>query len=171
MRYLLLLFISLPILEMWLLIEVGARVGAISTIALVFLTALIGLALLRKEGSKTLLRVNQQIEQGQLPAKEILEGVMLAVAGALLLTPGFITDAIGFACLIPLSRHLIVAAMMRQGLVMAKFGNTASFDQQSPYSGFTKQSFRANTVHSFDAHEVRQAKEDDVIEGDFKRED
>ena len=91
MRLFLLLFITIPIIEMWVLIEVGSEIGALNTIFLVFLTAAIGLALLRQQGMNTLLRVNQQMEQGQLPAGDILEGVMLAVGGALLLTPGFIT--------------------------------------------------------------------------------
>ena len=99
MRLLLLLFVIIPIIELWILIEVGSKLGVLTTILLVFLTGIIGVMLLRQQGMSTLLRVNQQMEQGQLPVKEILEGVMLAVGGALLLTPGFITDTIGFTCL------------------------------------------------------------------------
>jgi UPF0716 protein FxsA len=119
MRYLFLLFISIPIVEMWVLIEVGSEIGAFSTIALVFLTATLGLALLRQQGLATLFEVSKKIEHGQLPAAEILAGLLLAIGGALLLTPGFITDAIGFACLLPPSRKLIIAFMMRRGVLMA----------------------------------------------------
>ena len=85
MRFLLPLFIIIPIAEMWLLIKVGTKIGALPTVALVFLTAAIGLALLRQQGLDTLLRVNRRMEEGQIPAKEIFEGLLLAIGGALLL--------------------------------------------------------------------------------------
>ncbi|ARN72861.1 FxsA family protein [Oceanicoccus sagamiensis] len=160
MRFFLLLFITIPIVEMWVLIEVGSEIGALSTIFLVFLTAAIGLALLRQQGVNTLLRVNQRMEQGQLPAGEILEGVMLAVGGALLLTPGFITDAIGFACLLPFSRQLLVALLLRQGVVMASYGRNANFDA----------SFRSSeTLRASRARPGEQS--GSVIEGEYERED
>lgn len=108
MRFLLLVFIIVPIVEMWLLIQVGGFIGALPTIAAVLLTAMIGLAMLRRQGLSTLLRVNQRMESGELPAQEMLEGIVLAVSGALLLTPGFFTDAIGFAGLTPVLRRWMV---------------------------------------------------------------
>ena len=108
----LLLFILIPILEMWLLIQVGSHIGALATIGLVLLTAMIGLALLRQQGFATLLRANQKMEAGQLPAQEIVDGLFLAVGGALLLTPGFFTDAIGFICLIPGLRKLLLGRLV-----------------------------------------------------------
>ncbi|MCP3906715.1 MAG: FxsA family protein [Oceanicoccus sp.] len=160
MRLFLLLFITIPIIEMWVLIEVGSEIGALNTIFLVFLTAAIGLALLRQQGMNTLLRVNQQMEQGQLPAGDILEGVMLAVGGALLLTPGFITDAIGFACLLPFSRKLLVALLLRQGMVMASYGRNANF----------KSSFRSS--ESLGASKTRPGEQSgSVIEGEYKRDE
>src|SRR5690606_19661020 len=104
-NYLFLLFVLTPIVEMWVLIKVGGVIGALPTIGLVLLTAVIGLALLRMQGFATLLRARQKMEEGQLPAKELVEGIFLAVGGALLLTPGFVTDALGFACLLPGTRH------------------------------------------------------------------
>ena len=111
MRALFLLFIIMPILEMWLLIEVGGVIGAVPTIGLVFLTAAIGFALLRKQGFETLSRGNWKMQQGQLPAQEMAEGLMLAVSGALLLTPGFVTDAIGFAGLTPMFRQWVFSKL------------------------------------------------------------
>ncbi len=93
---------------MWVLIQVGGLIGALPTIGLVFLTAIIGLALLKQQGISTLFRAQQKMASGQVPAKELVEGIFLAVGGALLLTPGFVTDAIGFACLIPGVRHLLI---------------------------------------------------------------
>ncbi len=112
MRFLLLIFIIVPIVEMWLLIQVGGFIGAVPTIAAVLLTAMIGLAMLRRQGLSTLLRVNQRMESGELPAQEMLEGIVLAVSGALLLTPGFFTDAIGFAGLTPVLRQWLVRRLV-----------------------------------------------------------
>jgi UPF0716 protein FxsA len=84
------------------------------TIFLVVFTAVLGAWLLRIQGFSTLRRIQQTVNQGGLPAVELLEGAVLLVAGALLLTPGFFTDAIGFACLVPaLRRALIMVAMRR----------------------------------------------------------
>jgi UPF0716 protein FxsA len=172
MRFLLLMFIAVPIAEMWLLIEIGSRLGGLATIALVFLTAAIGLAMLRNQGMSTLMRVNEQMEQGRLPAEEILGGVLLAIGGALLLTPGFITDALGFACLLPASRKLILVTLLRQGVVMASYGGGATFDhsgteyrqQASPTAGDSVLG-TAKKRHS------EQQKPVDVIEGDFRRDE
>ena len=113
MRLVLALFIILPIVEMWILIEVGQWIGAPLTIAAVLATALAGAALLRREGSSTLARANERLGRGELPANEMLEGIALAIGGALLLTPGFVTDAVGFACLLPFTRRPVVAWLLR----------------------------------------------------------
>lgn len=113
MRIFTLLFIVIPILEMWLLIKVGSLIGALPTIGLVFLTAVIGLALLRQQGFNTLVRAQTRMQQGEIPASEMIEGIFLAVGGALLLTPGFFTDTIGFCCLIPGVRHVILTWAMK----------------------------------------------------------
>jgi UPF0716 protein FxsA len=103
----LLVFFLTPIVEMYLLIEVGGYIGAVPTIGLVMITAVIGVALLRIQGLATLTRGVSRLNRGELPAREMVEGLLLAVAGALLLTPGFITDAVGFVLLAPPSRQLI----------------------------------------------------------------
>lgn len=112
MRFLFLFFIAVPLIEMFLLFEVSDQIGGLPTIALVVLTAVIGVQVLKRQGLSTLLRANQRIEAGELPAQEIVEGMMLAGAGALLLTPGFITDTLGFILITgplrrPLARKLI----------------------------------------------------------------
>ncbi|MDH3715523.1 MAG: FxsA family protein [Gammaproteobacteria bacterium] len=105
---LLILFIGVPLAEIYLLITVGGWIGAGWTVFLVLLTAVIGTFLLRQQGLSTLFRARQTMDSGGVPALELLEGLVLAVGGALLLTPGFITDAVGFACLLPLTRQLMV---------------------------------------------------------------
>ena len=111
-RLLLVLLLLVPIAEIYVLIEVGAVIGAVATIGLVVLTAVVGAALMRAQGLSTLLRARAAMGKGEVPALELLEGAVILIAGALLLTPGFITDAIGFACLAPsIRRRLILAAI------------------------------------------------------------
>ena len=112
MRLLLLLFIGMPVLEMYLLIKVGGVIGALPTIGLVVLTAMVGLALLRRQGMSTLFHAQQKLDSGELPLQEVVEGIFLAVGGALLLTPGFVTDFVGFCCLIPGLRHRILSQII-----------------------------------------------------------
>jgi UPF0716 protein FxsA len=104
----LLLFMLIPIVEMWILIEVGGWIGALPTIGLVVLTATIGLSLLKQQGLSTLMRARLKMDEGAIPASELVSGVMIAVGGALLLTPGFVTDALGFALLIPQTRQWLL---------------------------------------------------------------
>jgi len=104
----LLLFLLIPIIEMWILIEVGGWIGALPTIGLVVLTATIGLSLLKQQGLSTLMRARLKMDEGAIPASELVSGVMIAVGGALLLTPGFVTDALGFALLIPQTRQWLL---------------------------------------------------------------
>lgn len=107
-----LVFFLTPILEMYLLIEVGGYIGTLPTIALVMLTAVIGVALLRIQGVETLTRGVGRLQRGEVPATEMAEGILLAVAGALLITPGFVTDAVGFTLLFPPSRAAIARRML-----------------------------------------------------------
>jgi UPF0716 protein FxsA len=105
---LLLLFLAIPVLEIYLLIKVGAVIGAFPTVFMVVFTAVLGAWLLRIQGFATLNRVRQTMAQGGIPAIEMLEGAVLLVAGALLLTPGFFTDTIGFLCLVPSFRRVMI---------------------------------------------------------------
>lgn len=100
-------FIGVPLLEIAVFIEVGDRLGLWNTLAVVILTAFIGTWLLRIQGLATLARVRGQINQGVLPTKELFDGLCLLFAGALLLTPGFVTDTIGFALFVPQIRALL----------------------------------------------------------------
>ena len=100
-------FLVVPLIEIYFLIKVGENIGAWSTIFLVILTAFIGVALLRQQGLSTLGRFQKSMMEGKVPAGEMLEGIFLLVGGASLLLPGFFTDAIGFLCLIPFTRQLL----------------------------------------------------------------
>ncbi|MDP5325635.1 MAG: FxsA family protein [Litorivicinaceae bacterium] len=110
----LLLFIAVPIVEMWILIQVGGEIGALPTIGLVVLTATIGLSLLKRQGLSTLMSARAKMDQGRIPAGELVSGVMLAVGGALLLTPGFVTDVVGFLLLIPATRRWVLRQIIER---------------------------------------------------------
>jgi len=107
-RWLLLIFFSVPLAEIYVLVQVGGVIGAVPTIAIVVFTAVIGAAIIRHQGMSTLARVRHDLEQGELPAEALLEAAVLLVAGALLLTPGFVTDTLGFACLVPALRRTLI---------------------------------------------------------------
>jgi UPF0716 protein FxsA len=108
----LLVFFVTPIVEMYLLIEVGGYIGTLPTVLLVMITAVIGVALLRIQGVQTLTRGMARLQGGELPAQEVVEGLLLAVAGALLLTPGFVTDSFGFVLLTPVLRSIVAQQVL-----------------------------------------------------------
>lgn len=127
----LLLFLGMPLLEVAAFVQIGGQIGALWTILLTVGTAILGAYLVRTQGIRTLLSVREQLSQGQLPAVTVVEGIILLVCGALLLTPGFISDTLGFLGLVPGVRHVVaqslvskvfVTRMQRQG----GFGGSAS---------------------------------------------
>ncbi len=148
------LFVAVPIIEIFLLIKVGSAIGALATIAIVILTAFIGTRMLKIQGLSTLNLARSKMASGQVPATEMAEGLALAVGGALLLTPGFVTDAIGFACLIPYTRRLLIKYAGRNVRVagVAGYHSTRASSARSP----------RNATHG---------RNEDVIEGEFERKD
>ncbi len=117
------LFLIIPLAEIWFLIRVGGVIGAGWTIFLVVFTAVVGAALVRVQGLSTLNRIQQSMQQGQMPAMAMFEGLALFLAGALLLTPGFFTDAIGFSLLIPPLRRLIIKSILMRSVVKMSAGS------------------------------------------------
>ena len=104
---LLLVFITVPLLEIVLFIEIGRRIGTLMTLLIVALTAILGAILAHREGLKAWWRIQDRLYQGAMPDDELLDGVLILIAGALLLTPGFLTDAIGFLLLYPGTRRSV----------------------------------------------------------------
>ena len=117
---LLVLLIAIPLAELWLLIQVGGWIGALPTIGLVVATAILGAFLLRQQGLSTLNRAQHSMQRGEPPALEMLEGLLLFFAAALLLTPGFFTDAIGFLLVLPPVRRHLVLALLARSVVIAR---------------------------------------------------
>ena len=110
------IFLIVPLTEVWLLVTVGGVVGVGWTIFLVVLTAVIGASLVRSQGISTLARSQEILARGDLPAVELLEGVALLIAGALLLTPGFFTDGVGFLLLVPPLRRRLIRSWVLKAL-------------------------------------------------------
>lgn len=107
LHYLIALFIGLPIVELMLLFELHGAVGFMPTLLLVLLTGIAGAALVRRQGIAILLEIQREMSIGNVPAPQIIDGVMILIAGALLITPGLITDVSGFLLLIPFVRGKI----------------------------------------------------------------
>jgi UPF0716 protein FxsA len=103
---LILLFTLVPIVELVILITIGTYIGALKTILIVILTGVLGATLARIQGLKTLYRIRDKLAMGILPTEDLLNGFLILAAGFLLLTPGLITDAVGFLALIPFTRRL-----------------------------------------------------------------
>lgn len=152
MKFLFLLFIIMPVAEITLLIKVGQQIGTLYVALLVVTTALLGSYMLRKQGLATLFRAQERMKSGQLPINEMLESMFLAVGGALLITPGFISDVFGFLCLIPVVRKGMVVFAVRHIKVFAM----ASM-QQSQFG------------HTYDSSSFHASSQDDSIEGEFQR--
>ena len=126
------LFIATPLIEIYLFIEIGSAIGALQTILLIVVTAVIGVALLRQQGLSTLQKVQTQMQHGEIPAVGMLEGMMLFFAGALLLTPGFFTDSIGFILLIPPLRKAIALWFLeRSGTIVKMHTQNSHNDSES----------------------------------------
>lgn len=153
MRILFLLFIVVPIVEIMVLIQASKVIGGWGTVGLILLTAMVGMALLRRQGLATLMRARQRMNEGAIPATEMIEGLFLAVGGALLLTPGFVTDAIGFCCLIPGIRKVLIGGVLARAVNIQSFQTT---QRSGPFSS---------------AQNDPAATKADVIDGEFRRED
>jgi UPF0716 protein FxsA len=123
---LVLLFVAVPILEIYVIIQVGQAIGALWTIALLVADSILGSMLMRAQGRAAWRRFNQAIAAGRVPAREVLDGVLVIFGGALLLTPGFVTDVFGLILLLPPTRALIRRVLVRRVVVrVARPGGAA----------------------------------------------
>ncbi|MDQ6950500.1 MAG: FxsA family protein [Mariprofundales bacterium] len=127
LRIIFFLFLIVPLIELYVLIRVGAGIGGLATIALCLLTAAIGGLLVRFQGMQILFNAQRQIAQGALPAEQGMHGIMIAAAGVLLFLPGFVTDSLGFLLLIPPIRQLVIRRLLGHQL--------AGRNRRSPESG------------------------------------
>ncbi|MBZ4679572.1 MAG: hypothetical protein JG763_2201 [Shewanella sp.] len=147
----LIIFVLIPVVELSVLIRVGEVLGSWNTVALVILTAVVGVSLVRSQGLSTLMSVQKKLAVGEAPGQEIVEGMMLAMAGILLLIPGFVTDLIGLILLTPITRA-----------PLARY-----FYQRMQLKVVTGAQFRAGANPFEPPHQRGQG--GDVFEGEFER--
>src|ERR671937_2160130 len=111
---LVLLFIAVPIVEIYVIIQVGQAIGALWTIALLVADSILGTMLMRAQGRAAWRRFNEAMGAGRVPAREVLDGVLVIFGGALLLTPGFVTDVFGLTFLLPPTRAVVRRLLVRR---------------------------------------------------------
>ncbi|MDP6432079.1 MAG: FxsA family protein [SAR324 cluster bacterium] len=107
-------FTTIPIIEIFLLIEIGSMFGVLTAVTLVILTGFLGAFLARMQGMQTLYRIQESLREGRMPSGELLDALLIVIAGLVLLTPGFLTDSAGFLLLIPATRNSIKYWLRRQ---------------------------------------------------------
>ncbi len=150
MPLLFLIFVAVPLIELIVIIKVGGIIGALPTVGLLVLSAIIGISLLKREGLNTLKKARQRQLAGQSPELEALESVIVALSGLLMILPGFITDIIGLCGLFPPVRHLLIERMKKRVHIRT--------------SGFTYEGERANGEKN-----PSESQKPHVIEGTFER--
>jgi UPF0716 protein FxsA len=117
-------FIVVPLIELWVIIQIGDAIGLVQTIVALITVSLLGAALVKREGLRAWRNFQEALRAGRAPAKEVVNGALILFAGALMLTPGFVTDAVGLACLLPPSRALIARVVRRRGRVAFGMGGS-----------------------------------------------
>lgn len=119
MAVLALLFIVVPLVELYVIIQVGQSIGALNVIGLLIVMSVVGGWLMKQQGLGVLRRVQDQLHDGQVPGREIVDGFLILFGGALMLTPGFLTDVLGIALLLPPFRAIVRAGLARRFRVIA----------------------------------------------------
>jgi UPF0716 protein FxsA len=160
-----LLFLLVPLIELYVLIEVGSEIGALPTILLTILTAIVGAALMRHQGVATLQKAQNSLAQGQVPATEMMEGMLIFLGGLFLLIPGLITDALGFLLLIPPIRHALANKIIAQR--QAEYARYKGQVYEAEWTEQTEDGIRH--VHVIQSGSPKA--EPDVIEGEVLDDD
>jgi len=163
-KLLFVLFVIVPIIEIFVLMQVGAVLGAWPTIAIVIATAWLGAKHVRQQGLATMQSVQNKMAVGDMPSEDIVTGLLLLIAGVLLVTPGFVTDFFGLSLLVPSVRKSLIASVQQHLATSTTQSGSVFFHHQQSHS--SHQSFEQNEAFS------KQSKSNsDVIEGEFERKD
>ena len=157
---LVLLFIVVPIVELYVIVQVAGGIGVLETIGLLIVVSVVGAWLVRREGLGVLRKVQTQLASGEMPTKQIVDGGLIMFAGALMLTPGFVTDAVGVLLLIPPTRIAVRTVLMRRfrGRVQT-FTPGAAGGFGSPFDG---PGFRGGQVYDVRSTEQVDLERDDT---------
>jgi len=156
MPILFIIFIIVPMIEIALFIQAGSWLGLAPTLLLIVSTAVIGITLIRQQGLSTLFKAQEKMNHGELPAVEMMEGILLAIAGALLITPGFFTDTVGFLLLIPAFRTHLFTSFLQ---------NKMQVHMSKNHAGFTSSTY-TQTNDSSQASEQHR-----IIDGEYDKAD
>ena len=161
-RVLFLLFVIVPIIEITVLMQVGALLGAWPTMAIVIITAWLGAKNVRRQGLATLNSVQTKMAQGQMPSDEIVTGLLLLVAGVTLITPGFVTDAFGLLLLVPQVRQSLVKTVQKHivtaNVQSSGFTYHGEFSQSGTENGSIEQ-----------PNHAKAPRQGQTLEGEFER--
>jgi UPF0716 protein FxsA len=132
----LIIFIITPMIELFLLIEIGKAIGTLEVIGLTIATGIAGAALAKSQGLSILRKIQKEMAEGRIPAANLIDGLMILIGGILLLTPGVLTDAIGFLCLIPWTRVLMKRLLTRWMISKIQKDQVHIHIDQHPWSGW-----------------------------------
>ena len=160
-------FIVVPIAELYVLIQIGQAIGILPTIAILILDSILGAALMRMQGRAAWMRFNRALTEGRVPGREVMDGALVIFGGALLLTPGFLSDILGLILLLPPTRAIVRTMLLRRfaGRIVAgatsgaqaRMGRMFTFES-GPRPG-------AGTGDGFDRGRTPSSADDDVVEG------
>ena len=123
-----LLFIGVPAVEVFLMIKIGGEIGALNTVSLILLTAIIGIYFAKLEGIKTMRSGVMNLYQNKVPVYEMFSGASIAIAALLLIVPGFFSDTIGFLLLIPFTRKILISFFVKKNKISTSQENTNTLD-------------------------------------------
>jgi UPF0716 protein FxsA len=119
----LILFVVVPVTELYILIEVGKKIGSLTTIGIIILTGIIGAYLVKSQGFMILRKIQNDLNEGIMPGDSLIQGAIILAGGILLLTPGFVTDILGFIFLVPVSRNIVKKYLLKWLKGKIKEGN------------------------------------------------
>jgi len=167
-KLLFVLFVIVPIIEIFVLMQVGAVLGAWPTIAIVIASAWLGAKHVRQQGLATMQSVQQKMAIGEMPSEDIVTGLLLLIAGVLLVTPGFVTDFFGLSLLIPAVRKSLIAAVQQHLVTSATQSGSVFFHQSQQHSQHFSNQRTFEHSQGFNADKPNNK---DAIEGEFERKD
>lgn len=153
------IFIAVPIAELYVLIQIGQAIGVLPTIALLIVDSILGAALMRQQGRAAWLRFNRALAEGRVPGREVIDGVLVIFGGALLLTPGFLSDLLGLILLIAPTRAVV------RGVLVRRFGGRLVESATGGAQMRFGRMFGAGGGGGGPAPRPRPGFDDDVVEG------
>jgi UPF0716 protein FxsA len=131
---LLILFVAIPLLELYILIKVGKYLGTENTILIVILTGILGAAFARSQGAGIINKIRETLNQGQIPGNEMIQGILIFAGGIMLITPGFLTDILGFSLILPYSRQIFAGFLISYIKKKIESGRVQFYQQDNDFS-------------------------------------